>query len=253
MKLQILAILINRTARMMYRIDIIRRTLGATSVRRVFYIVLRLIREDIIKGNLNGVRLVFYNPRDSRLLNFSPETYGASPFVKPFYEHSVIMHLGQITKQYDSPTFLDVGAHYGYFTIYMSKLGGGSSKVFSFEPNGEYFEILSTNVRLNKLQNVFLHKVALSDKTGTIAMEASQHFRSIGFQQRRKMKLLGPLVSSSEEQVSAVPFDKLAQSLGISPKIVKIDVHGAEGNVVSGMKNTLRKHVEHLYCELHDE
>ena len=254
MKFQMLAILIDRTARMIYRIDIIKRTLGTSFVRRFFYIILRLIRKDIIEGNLNGVRLIFYNPRDPHLLNLSPETYGASPFIKPYYEHSVIMHLGQIVKQYTSPTFLDVGAHYGYFTIYMSKLGGASSKVFSFEPNSEYYEILSTNVRLNKLQNVFLHKLALSDKNGTITMETSQRFRSIGFQQsRRKMKLLGPLDSSSEEPVRAVPFDELAETLGISPNIVKIDVHGAEGNVVTGMKNTLRKHVDHLYCEVHNE
>jgi FkbM family methyltransferase len=50
-----------------------------------------------------------------------------------------------------------------------------------------------------------------------------------------------------------VPFDDLADALGVQRDIVKIDVHGAEGNVISGMTETLRKHVSALCCELHDE
>lgn len=40
---------------------------------------------------------------------------------------------------------------------------------------------------------------------------------------------------------------------GIRPDIVKIDVHGAEGKVLSGMKNVLAKNVRRLFCELHDD
>jgi FkbM family methyltransferase len=215
---------------------------------RFFHLIWKSLYGEVIQGDINGIKILFYEPY-----------YGPGPYLFKFltgrlYEHSVIKHLEDVAKKYVSPTFLDIGAYFGYYTIYMSKLGGSSSRVFSFEPNSKYFKVLSKNVSLNKLQNVVLYKIALSDKEGKAVLEASKRFKSRGLSQEKRMIKKSSIPNhSSEEYVSTISFDKLAISKRISPDIVKIDVHGAEGNVIEGMKRSLKKHVSHLYCELHGE
>jgi FkbM family methyltransferase len=216
---------------------------------RLFYATWKLVQGDIFRGEINGVKMLFYDPG-------GPETYWYSFYTGKWYEHSVVVHMRQIAEQFDSPVFLDVGAHYGYYTVYMSKLAGSSGKVFSFEPNSEYFKVLSQNVRLNQLRNVSLRRVALSDRKGKIVLVTSQRYLSMGLPTaKRKMTSLGTFNSASETEYSspAVTFDEMAKTEEIRPDIIKIDVHGAEGNVIAGMKETLQKNVKHLYCELHDE
>jgi hypothetical protein len=45
----------------------------------------------------------------------------------------------------------------------------------------------------------------------------------------------------------------LCKKEDIQPDIIKIDVHGAEGKVLSGMPYILKNKVSHLFCELHDD
>jgi FkbM family methyltransferase len=206
----------------------------------------RRIHRDIYQVNLDGIRFRFWDPG-------GPEGYWKYFFYNTFfrgtlYEHSVVLHLRQAAKGFDSPTFVDAGAHYGYFSVCMSILGGPTSKVYSLEPNGEYFKILSANVALNKLRNVALHRIALADHIGMVTLGYSKYSPTLS-REKRKMEYSE---DPAGERIVAVPFDSVAQSEGVSPNIVKIDVRGAEGNVVAGMKKSLRK-VSHLYCELHQE
>ena len=239
-----------KIARAAYNNGLIKIFLRRAVVWGIFYSGLRLVHGDSFKLDIGGVCFLFYSPHRP----YDSEMYLTTFMTKPYYEHSVVMHLKQVVKSFTSPVFLDVGAHFGYYTVYMSKLGGPSSKIYSFEPNSDYFEVLSRNVRLNNLRNVSLHQIALSDKRGTVTMETSKRFRSAGFVLgKRKMHKLDTSDVGPGEQVLAIPFDELADQGGIRPDIVKVDVHGAEGNVIAGMKRTLRESVSHIYCELHDE
>ena len=164
------------------------------------------------------------------------------------YEHSVVVHLKEVASEFDSPTFVDAGAHYGYFTVYMSLLGGSSGKVCSFEPNGKSFKTLAENVALNNLKNVTLHRSALADQRGVVTLGQSKFLPSFSSEQRRMEYSDDP----TRERIEAIQFDDIADIEGISADIVKIDVRGAEGNVVAGMRKSLRN-VSHIYCELHEE
>lgn len=166
----------------------------------------------------------------------------------PVYEHSVVEHMRTIAGESDSPVFVDAGAHYGYFTVYMSLLGGQSGKVFSFEPNRRSFEVLAENVGMNKLENVSLHKTALSDRLGMVTLGSSKYLPTFSSEQRKMEYSTDP----KRERVNAMPFDEIARAESISPDIVKIDVRGAEGNVIAGMRESLKK-VSQVYCELHEE
>ncbi|MBK8723012.1 MAG: hypothetical protein IPL95_12315 [Saprospiraceae bacterium] len=51
--------------------------------------------------------------------------------------------------------FLDIGAHYGYFTLLASEIVGENGQVISFEPTSKSFQLLKLNTEPAKILNVF--------------------------------------------------------------------------------------------------
>ena len=90
------------------------------------------------------------------------------------HEPAVIAHVTQIVQQCATPRILDVGAHYGWYTVYLGKITANRGIVFAFEPGEAIFAALKRNVELNDLSNVRLYRLALSDKQETISMVPSK-------------------------------------------------------------------------------
>jgi FkbM family methyltransferase len=65
---------------------------------------------------------------------------------------------------------LDVGAHIGYYTLLAAKLVGPDGHVHAFEPSPGSYERLVANVRLNRLDNVTAHELAVGDERGTVRL-----------------------------------------------------------------------------------
>ena len=174
--------------------------------------------------------------------------YYVAYLIEGAYEAAVTRHITQVVRECPAPRVLDVGAHYGWYTIYLAKLIAGSGIVFAVEPSEAVLPFLKRNLELNKLHNVRLYKVPLSDKRETISMVTSKAIP-------RESRYMHTVTERAEmdkyaDTLSAVPFDELNKLAAIHPNIVKIDVHGSWRKVVDGMTETLRKEVEHLYLEI---
>ncbi len=155
------------------------------------------------------------------------------------YEPSFTLQLKALLKESEFPTFVDVGAHYGYFTIYAAFIVGSRGQVISIEPHPKFYRRLLQNIEINRLnENVRTFNVALSEKEGKGMME--------GFDERVFKEV-------ETGNVQVLTFDQLCEKENIRPDIVKIDVHGSEGKVLSGMSKTLKNDVKHLFCELHND
>lgn len=106
--------------------------------------------------------------------------------------------------------FLDVGAHYGYFTLIASELVGGKGLVYSFEPSIKNFDILSKNA--NRLTNTILQNQTLSDNNRSIAFfefsNLQSEFNSSFIQQFEKEKWFQDTPPSKIE-VDATTIDAL--------------------------------------------
>lgn len=136
-------------------------------------------------------------------------------------------------------TFVDIGAHIGYFTVYAGLLMGKAGKVVSIEPNPDYHRQVLKNIKINSLEeNTRAFRIGLSDKTGKA--------ETTGWEDR-------DLIESDTGDVDVMTFDQLCTAEGIVPNIIKIDVHGAEYRVLSGMTRMLDNHVKHLFLETHAE
>ena len=62
--------------------------------------------------------------------------------------------------------FLDIGGHFGYFTLLAAKAVGLKGKVYSYEPSEKSFNLLKLNTE--KQKNVNCLNQAVSDKEGEI-------------------------------------------------------------------------------------
>ena len=60
----------------------------------------------------------------------------------------------------------DVGAYRGWYTVLAGLLVGSTGHIYSFEPELNNFEYLRMAVRMSKLDNVTLFRLALGDRDG---------------------------------------------------------------------------------------
>jgi FkbM family methyltransferase len=123
-------------------------------------------------------------------------------------------------------TFVDIGAHVGYYTALAGRLVGPRGLVLAFEPNPRNYELLLANVWRNGLANVVCFPWAVSDETGFTDLYLSADNSG------------DHRIYPHEDGRPSVPVRKVALDAltAIRPPVdaMKIDVQGAEEGVLRG-------------------
>ena len=137
---------------------------------------------------------------------------------------------------------MDIGANIGYFTLIMAKGIRENGKVFSFEPEPKNFELLKKNVEINNYSNVILEKKAIGNKTGIAKLYLADRKNNIFYSGMHRI-FRSDLVSqiSNPVSINIIKLDDYLQDLKSIKKIrlIKIDVEGAEFDVLKGMSKML--------------
>jgi len=140
----------------------------------------------------------------------------------------------------DGDTVVDVGAHIGRYTMISSNRVGKDGKVISIEANPRVFETLKRNIILNGFGNVLILNYAVFSKETKIKLflppEEENHtiYNTIMSDRATDEKKF--------VEVNANTLDAILQSRGISEaNWIKIDVEGAELEVLKGSTNVLSK------------
>ena len=141
--------------------------------------------------------------------------------------------------------FYDIGSNAGQFLIPLAKIVGERGQVIGFEPHPENHQRLMRNVALNGLTNVKVFQVALGDCSGEVHVHGARGTATVALRAVRR----GLPVATTR----AMRGDNLRADTGLPvPKAVKIDVEGAEFEVLSGLKKTLSSPLCELLClEIH--
>ena len=138
-------------------------------------------------------------------------------------------------------TFIDVGGHFGYFTLLASRLVGPAGRVVAFEASRNTYAVLVENVR--QQPNVTAHHLALSDQHETISFfefpVLYNEFNSMDVDQFRNEKWFAKFPPQRID-VLATRLDDVVERDNLQPAIIKIDVEGAELKVIRGAAGTLR-------------
>jgi len=162
--------------------------------------------------------------------------------IDPNYEHNVQHLLLSSVKEDD--VFIDVGAHIGKYTVMVGKsLMRGL--VIALEPDIENFLFLLKNIKLNRLTNVLLYPIAAYNKKRYIKLYLRK-----GFKGRSSVKRASDWYTT----VPALPLDYIVHMLRLN-KVdwIKIDIEGAEVEVLEGALNILKKYRPKLIIEVSTE
>lgn len=149
------------------------------------------------------------------------------------YEKQELFLLSDIVQNIHDPIFIDVGANVGQHSLYMSKY---CREVHAFEPYKRVSRLLEEKIRLNKVQNITIHKLGLNDNDAELQFfEPESHNTGTG-----SFLLDQASKSKSSLMLRVVNGDAYLESLKL-PKIdlIKIDVEGFEKNVICGLSNSL--------------
>jgi FkbM family methyltransferase len=140
----------------------------------------------------------------------------------------------------------DVGANVGFFTIIAARLVGESGHVYAFEPVPKNVRYVRRNTELNRQQNVTIVDKAVAGRSGRGSLVLASYSGGAALATATR-----PPDATATIDVELVSIDDAIEgALVPPPTLVKIDVEGAELEVLQGMVATLRRHGPTIVCEI---
>ena len=159
-------------------------------------------------------------------------------------EGSLLAHFAKHASS--GETWLDVGAHYGYTAIALSKLVGHNGRVFAFEPMLNTAGSIARTRFLNDLTQLTVIPMGLANGS-EVRVDSLHSVRGMidstlqgadGFKETflvSRLDWLWPLISGSDGHIDGI----------------KIDVQGMEISVLEGMASILKQSRPKLFLEVH--
>jgi FkbM family methyltransferase len=142
---------------------------------------------------------------------------------------------------------VEVGANIGWHLLLFCKLTGSTGQVHAFEPNRSVYNEMCGNLALNHVQNVTSWNCALSSESGTAV------FQGVAVNQHGAGD--GHLVFGDPSALSSVGAEVRVETLdGLNLPLarldlMKIDVEGAEYEVLTGALRTIEHFLPVLVFE----
>jgi FkbM family methyltransferase len=167
--------------------------------------------------------------------------------VRGAYEANQIAFVRSVLKPGD--TAIDVGAHIGFFTIHMAVLVGTAGRVYAFEPVEANLALLERSVAENRFRDrVRARRAAVGATSGTATLTFPRETLNTG-----GAYLLpdggAALAGNLTARVPLVALDDL--DLGGPVRLIKMDVEGAEPQVLRGAVRLLERDRPVILSEVH--
>ncbi|WP_291784161.1 FkbM family methyltransferase [Cecembia sp.] len=148
-------------------------------------------------------------------------------------------------------TFIDIGANQGEYALWALRKVGIEGKIIAFEPMDSLFLHLQENFNLNpKFKEVLLPiKMGLSDQPGEISLYGkegdNEGVNTIFPTQSHKVLIQKISLDTLDNQLATIKCQEV--------DVVKIDVEGAELQVLKGSIMTIKKYSPQFIIEINQE
>ncbi|MGC1272192.1 MAG: FkbM family methyltransferase [Planctomycetaceae bacterium] len=142
----------------------------------------------------------------------------------------------------EGSTVWDIGANVGLYTLASSRAVGNGGRVYAFEPMPRNLEHLRRHIAMNGLANVIVVPSAASDADGMLRMAEGDSPSEFHADER------------GEFEIEAIALDRWQSECGgPPPEVVKIDVEGAETQVLRGAATTFSRDRPVIFLALHGD
>lgn len=184
----------------------------------------------------------------STLLKFRMPKYDFEFFGRPNSDDFKVMtlHEDEIIQHIFAPkegdTVVDIGAHIGLYTILASKRVGPKGKVIAIEADPSNFDVLVQNIHLNKLTNVIALNYAVYSEEKKMRLYLPTEGGVLPDTKYNTLMLERAHRDEKFVEVTANTLDNLLSQLKQEQvNWIKIDVEGAELEVLKGCESVLSK------------
>jgi FkbM family methyltransferase len=144
--------------------------------------------------------------------------------------------------------FIDVGANIGDYTLLGAKTVGKEGWVYCFEPGKRIFECLQAMIKENGLSNVKAFPMGLGRRRETLTLYLDKaNFGNNSFSREAAIALGGTVRDSYDVEIDTL--DAIWSQYGAKgrkPRLLKIDVQGAEAEVLAGATGIM----DDLFCDV---
>jgi FkbM family methyltransferase len=139
-------------------------------------------------------------------------------------------------------TFIDIGAHFGIYTITAARRVAPSGKVISFEPCARTRELFRAFTSLNRVTGVELREEAVSNTTGVATLFnsgiAGDPANTLVAFEGHPNQALTPTLRLDDLEVTRCD-------------LIKMDAEGAEISIFEGATNFLGRHRPEILLSVH--
>jgi FkbM family methyltransferase len=191
----------------------------------------------VIKEIAAGVRL---------FIDLSDHVIGLN-ILRGGYEREEIEFVRSVLSAGD--TAIDVGAHIGFFTMEMAAMVGPTGEIYSFEPYGPNANLLERSIDENRFEDrVTFQRAAVGATSGSATLTFPVETLNSGGAYLLRDGT-APLTGNQRAEVPVVALDDVKVKGRV--RLIKMDVEGAEPQVIRGAARLLRDHRPIILSELH--
>ena len=180
----------------------------------------------VLRGPIRGMKWI---------KGAGPNSYWAGA-----YEATRMREFADVLKQGD--VVYDVGANVGIYSLYASFRVKNLGWVYSFEPLERNIRYLRQHLALNNLQNCTVSECAVCNTEGTLAFSAVDWEPSMA-----RLSPRGEITVPSTTLDNCIYGEKQLRP----PNVIKIDVEGAEFEVLSGVARGITEFHPTIFLEIH--
>jgi FkbM family methyltransferase len=127
----------------------------------------------------------------------------------------------------------DLGAHAGVSTYFLSQAVGPTGRVIAFEPDPLAWASLTRNIEHLKMGNVQAIQKAVAGQRGRLAFQAEGSLGSA-------LASVSSRPGGGSVLVDAITFSDACEIAGGAPRFVKMDIEGAELEVIAAAQDYLK-------------
>lgn len=146
---------------------------------------------------------------------------------------------------YEKATIIDVGAHFGYFSLFAALNTSSDSRILALEPSPGNFERLQKNLSKHPFKNIEVHALGLAGSSAERSLYGGPSFNHSLFDH-----------AGATNQQTTVPTlslaDLLAQQTLQTIDFLKLDCEGAEYPILLESPVEVLTRIKVISMEFHD-
>ena len=204
---------------------------------------------DFARTNDSTIVIMEIGPRDAPVrlfVDLSDHVIGLN-IVRGTYERDEIAFVKRLLKPGD--IVIDAGAHIGFFTIQMASIVGPGGRVYAFEPCDTNAELLERSIGENRFdERVLFQRAAVGAAPGSAILTYAVETLNTGGAYLLRDGT-APLAGNVERRVAVVALDE--SHIGRPVRFIKMDVEGAEPQVLEGAERLIAQDRPVILSELH--